>query len=151
METIIRGFKDYMSQFVIEREPKTMTQALHFANLAQSIKTKPSRDDALGVAQLAAQTQQTSVSTELAALRTDMSVMATQPAMPSTSQRWPQSNQPTRQAPRFGPTDRHQAPRQRLTGREPCNVIAVQPTATLTGTAVLTTLTASAAEPSDTF
>ncbi|XP_070202271.1 uncharacterized protein [Littorina saxatilis] len=77
METIIRGLSDYISQFVIEREPKTMSDTLHYAKLAESIKRKPGQDDAArGVAALAAQIAQLQASmTELASIRLDAGVM----------------------------------------------------------------------------
>ena len=42
METVISGFQDHIRHFVIEREPKTLNQALHLAKLAESIK-KPTQ------------------------------------------------------------------------------------------------------------
>ena len=55
METIIRGLQDHIRYFVIEREPKSLTQTLHLAKLAESIKRPPQKTDKSDLAVLSAQ------------------------------------------------------------------------------------------------
>ena len=55
METICRGFKDHIRHFVIEREPKSLDQAIHLAKLAESIKKPSQTHDKADLAVLSAQ------------------------------------------------------------------------------------------------